>query len=83
MRLRVTSTAKICLIEIAANISPRATDKIAQVLSRPYPLNYSVVFPAALTLAHLALAAADRAALAAAENFFFAFFAGLAAGALP
>src|ERR1035437_6722401 len=45
--------------------------------------NYSLLFPAAFTLAHLALAAAARAALAAAENFFLAFFAGLAAGAFP
>jgi hypothetical protein len=37
--------------------------------------NYRLVFPVASTLAHLALAAA--------ENFFLAFFAGLAAGAFP
>jgi hypothetical protein len=46
------------------------------------PQNYNLLFPAAFTLAHLALAAAARAARAAAENFFLA-FAGLAAGALP
>jgi hypothetical protein len=73
MRLSVTSTAKICLIEIAANISSCATDKIAQVLSRPYSPNYSVVLPAALALAHRALAAAETAALQAALLFILGF----------
>lgn len=46
-------------------------------------LAYNLLFPAALTLAHLALAAAARAALAAGENLFLAFFAGVVAGAVP
>ena len=45
--------------------------------------NYSVVFPAFLALAHLALIAAESAALAAAEKCFLAFFAGLTDGAVP
>ena len=45
--------------------------------------NYNLLFPAALALAHLALAAAARAALPAAVNFLLAFFAGLADGADP
>ena len=36
MRLSVTRTAKICPIEIAANISPCVVGKIAQLHSRPY-----------------------------------------------
>src|ERR1035437_1437991 len=36
MRLSVTRTAKICPIEIAANISPCVTGKIAQLQGRPY-----------------------------------------------
>ena len=36
MRLSVTRTAKICPIEIAANISTCVTGKIAQLHSRPY-----------------------------------------------
>jgi hypothetical protein len=36
MRLSVTRTAKIGPIEIAANMSPCVTAKIAQLLSRPY-----------------------------------------------
>ena len=35
MRLSVTRTAKICPIEIAANISPCVTGKPAQLHSRP------------------------------------------------
>jgi hypothetical protein len=36
MRLSVTRTAKICPIEIAANISACVTGKIASFHSRPY-----------------------------------------------
>jgi hypothetical protein len=69
--------------ETAANISPCITGKIPQLLNRSYSPHYSLVFPAALTLAHRALAAAETAALQAALLFILAFFAGLAAGALP
>jgi hypothetical protein len=44
------------------SIAPQSTAK-----------NYSVVFPAFFALAHLALAAAERAALPAALNFLLAF----------
>ncbi len=46
MRLSVTRTAKICPIEIAANISLCVTGKIAQIHSRPYSPNYHLLFPA-------------------------------------
>jgi hypothetical protein len=36
MRLSVTRTAKICPIEIAANISACVAGKIAQLHGRPY-----------------------------------------------
>jgi hypothetical protein len=72
MRLSVTRAAKICPTEIAANISPCVTGKIAQLLSRPYFPNYSFDFPAAFTFAHLALANAANLALPAALIFFFA-----------
>ena len=62
MRLRVTRTAKICPIEIAANISPCVTGKIAQLHSRPYSPDYKPILLAFLVLTHLALAAAETAA---------------------
>jgi hypothetical protein len=58
MRLSVTRIAKICPIEIAANISPCVIGKIAQFLRRPYYPNYRVVFPASFALAPLAFAPA-------------------------
>jgi hypothetical protein len=39
MRLSVTRTAKICPIEIAANISACVSSKIAQLHVRPYGLD--------------------------------------------
>ena len=79
MRLSVTRTAKICPIEIAANISPCVTGKIAQLHSRPYSPNYHRLFPALFALAHLALAAAETAARQAALLLILGFCAGLAA----
>jgi hypothetical protein len=73
MRLSATRTAKICPIEIAANISPCVTGKMAQLHVLPHSPNYSVDFPAFFALAHLVLIAAESAALAAAENFFLGF----------
>lgn len=55
MRLSVSRTAKICPIEITANISRCVNDKIAQLHSRPYSPNYQRLFPAAFALAHVAL----------------------------
>ncbi len=69
MRLSVTRTARICPSEIAANISGCVTGKVAQP-------QVSLLFPAAFTLAHRALAAAERAARPAAENFLLAFLLG-------
>ena len=46
------------------------------------PRNYSLLFPAFFALAHLALAAAESAALAAALNFLLGLRAGLADGAV-
>jgi hypothetical protein len=54
MRLSVSRTAKICPIEIAANISRCATGKIAQLHSRPYSPHYNPLYPASFALAHLA-----------------------------
>ena len=59
----VTRTAKICPIEIVANISPCVTGKIAQLLSLPYSPDYRVGFPVFFVLAHRALAAAQSEAL--------------------
>ena|SRR5208337_2423219 len=87
MRLSVTRTAKICPIVIAASIS-RPTLHLAlpvrqhNFTSDHIPRNYNLLLPAALALAHLALMAAARAALAAAEKCFLAFFTGLVAPAL-
>ena len=85
MRLSVTRTAKIRPTEIAATISPCVTGKIAQLFSRPYSSNYSLLFPVFFAFAHLALAAAEIAALPAALIFLLAFSAGLAevAGVVP
>ena len=44
MRLSVTRTAKICPIEIAANISSCVTGKPAQLHSPPCSPNYNLVF---------------------------------------
>ena len=57
MRLSVTRTAKICPIEIAANISACVTGKPAQLHSRPCSPKLQPALPAAFfALAHLALA---------------------------
>jgi hypothetical protein len=69
MRLSVTSTAKICPIEIAANIC--ATRTIAQLVGSPHSPNYSLLFPAFFTSVHLAFANADNLALAVAETRLF------------
>ena len=76
--MSVSRTAKICLIEIAANISLPPL-QLALPASQHnftadhFPRNYSVLFPAFLALAHLALAAAESAALPAAPNFLLGF----------
>ena len=57
MRLSVTRTAKICPIEIAANISACVTGKPAQLHGRPCSPKLQPALPAALfAFAHLALA---------------------------
>jgi hypothetical protein len=59
MRLSVTSTAKICPIEIAANISPCVTGKIAQLHRRSSPKTLQVLLVPG-KVAHAALDAAAQ-----------------------
>jgi hypothetical protein len=74
IRLSVSRTAKICPIEIAANISRPPLHLALPVKQHNFtsdhiPRNYNLLFPAAFTLAHRALAAAEMAALPAALIF--------------
>jgi hypothetical protein len=74
-----------CQCKAQPNISRNtAQPKIASYTQSQAEIpNYSLLFPAAFALAHLALAAAEIAALPAALIFRLAFLAGLADGAVP
>jgi hypothetical protein len=64
-------------------VMQKAQHPIKSVAPESSPRNYNLLFPAFLTFAHLALAAAERAALPAALNFLFGFRLGVADGVVP